>query len=320
MDSGVDYTHGGRVTVRDVLVDAERRLERGGVPSASVDAAELVAFALGTTRTRVFLHDPIDPDQRVRIESLVTQRVNRIPLQHITGTAGFRRIELQVGQGVFIPRPETELVTEAAIRELIELPIERRIAVDLCSGSGAIAISLGIEVPNSQVWAVELDDQAVRWTQQNVDSHASKLHDVASSVTVVHADASTVAESELATLAGTCAVVISNPPYIPLGMVPLDPEVRDHEPRAALFGGEDGMDLGRGVVATAAQLLAPGGTLVIEHADVQGPGGAHGGVPGVVERARELDGRAAFVDVVDRTDFNGRPRFTVARRAGGKVT
>lgn len=309
-----DTTGGGRLTVRDVLVDAERRLAAAGVPSPSVDAAELVAFSLGTTRSRLFLHDPLDPDQRVRIEALITQRSQRIPLQHITGTAPFRRIEVAVGPGVFIPRPETELVCEAAIRHLSEQAIGERIAVDLCSGSGAIALSLGLEVPQSRVYAVEWDDKAVTWTRQNVQEHEGDLAGVGSKVFVLHDDAQAVANHghELARLAGTCAVVVSNPPYIPSGMVPREPEVRDHEPSIALFGGVDGMDLVRGIVRTAAQLLAPGGLLVIEHADVQGPDGHGGGVPAVVHEG--IDGVSVFGSVTDRVDLNGRPRFTLAYR------
>lgn len=310
-----DFTEGGRTTVRDVLVDAERRLDRAGVPSPSVDASELVAFALGTTRTRLFLHDRLDPDQRVRVEQLITQRLNRVPLQHITGTAGFRRITVNVGPGVFIPRPETELVAEAAIRSLLEYPEDSRIAVDLCAGSGAIALSLAIEVPGARVWAVEIDDTAVGWTRANVAAHQRQLDAVGSTVEVIHADATTVAGSGLALWAAQCAVVVCNPPYIPSGMVPREPEVRDHEPRIALYGGDDGMDLVRGIVRAAATLLRPQGRLVIEHADVQGPSGAQGGVPAVVADVRDDRGVPLFIDVVDRTDFNGRPRFTVATRA-----
>lgn len=309
-----DVTEGGRTTVRDVLVDAERRLERAGVPSPSVDATELVAFALGTTRTRLFLHDRLDPDQRVRVEQLITQRLNRVPLQHITGTAGFRRISVSVGPGVFIPRPETELVAEAAVRALLESPEDSRIAVDLCAGSGAIAISLGTEVPQARVWAVELDDTAVGWTRANVAEHRAQLDAVGSSVEVVHEDATRVADSALALWVAQCTVVVSNPPYIPVGMVPREPEVRDHEPRIALYGGEDGMDLVRGIAMCAATLLRPGGCFVIEHADVQGPAGSHGGVPAVIAGCRDAAGRSVFTEVTDRTDFNGRPRFTVATR------
>lgn len=189
-----DFTTGGRATVRDVLVDAERRLERAGVPSPSVDASELVAFALGTTRTRLFLHDRLDPDQRVRVEQLITQRLNRVPLQHITGTAPFRRLVVSVGPGVFIPRPETELVTEAAIRALGEFPEGERLAVDLCTGSGVIALSLATEVPSSRVTAVELDDVAVGWTRANVTAHRAVIDAAGSSLDVVHGDAVTVAQ------------------------------------------------------------------------------------------------------------------------------
>jgi len=309
-----EITGGGRLTVRDVLVDAERRLAAAGVPSPSVDAAELVAFALGTTRTRLFLHDSLDPDQRVRIENLLTQRAQRIPLQHLTGTAPFRRIELAVGPGVFIPRPETELVCEAGIRHLNDLPVGERIAVDLCSGSGAIALSLGKEVPQSRVYAVEWDDQAVQWTRRNAKELEPVLAEVGSKVFVIHDDAQHVAdpEHELARLAGTCALVVCNPPYIPSGMVPREPEVRDHEPTVALYGGDDGMDLVRGIVRTAAVLLRPGGVLAIEHADVQGPDGHGGGVPAVVSAG--IDGVEVFTSVVDRVDLNARPRFTLAVR------
>ncbi len=326
MSWDVDSTIGGRATVRDVLFDAERRLQAVGVPSPNVDAAEIVAFAMGTTRHRLFLSDPVDADQRVRVEQLLTRRLSRVPLQHLVGTAAFRRIEVAVGPGVFIPRPETELVTEAAIRELADQPIGSRIGVDLCSGSGAIAISLGTEVDGSRIHAVEVSAEAVDWTRRNVDAHDAALVAAGSRVEVVHADAVTVADpgEPLARLAGQCAVVVSNPPYIPLGMVPLEPEVRDHEPRLALFGGEDGLDVVRGVLRTAAILLRPGGLLVIEHADVQGDAAGRAGVPGVVTAmtadadlamlANIPSGRAVWTKVADRLDLNRRPRFTVARR------
>ena len=130
----VDHTTGGRVTVRDVLTDAERRLIAAGVPSPNVDAAEIIAFVLAVRRNRMILQDAITPEQRVRVEQLLTKRISRVPLQHLLGVAAFRHIELQVGPGVFIPRPETELGVEAGIRELRELPPAERIAVDLCAG------------------------------------------------------------------------------------------------------------------------------------------------------------------------------------------
>jgi release factor glutamine methyltransferase len=320
----MDRTLGGRTTVRDVLVDAEKRLAAVGVPSPSFDAAELVAYALGTTRSRLFLQDPLESDDRVRIEQLLARRLSRVPLQHLTGVAGFRRIEVAVGPGVFIPRPETELATEAGVRALVEA--EERIAVDLCSGSGAIAISLGVEVPGSHVYAVEMSDDAVPWTRRNVEAHAERLAGVGSTVEVVHDDAGLVAlpGRALARLAGRVAVVVTNPPYIPDGMLPKEPEVRDHEPRLALYGGSDGLDVVRAVVRTAAILLRPGGLLCVEHADIQGKAAGPAGVPGIIASlvadedlsllANVPMGRPAFTEVADRIDLNGLPRFTLARR------
>jgi release factor glutamine methyltransferase len=323
-----DHTIGGRVTVRDVLFDAEHRLKAVGVPSPSVDAAEILAFALGTTRTRLFLQDAVTDEQKVRVEQLLTRRLSRVPLQHLLGSTGFRRIEVEVGPGVFIPRPETELVTEAGIRELAAQPPGSRIGVELCAGSGAVAISLGVEVSGSRIQAVELSDEAVEWTRRNVTAHDSQLTSVGSRVQVVHHDATTVADpgQPLAHLAGTVAVVVTNPPYIPDQMIPRDPEVRDHEPKMALYGGEDGLDVVKGVLRTAAILLRPGGLVVVEHADVQGPKAGLSGVPGVAAAmtadaalAAQLGvpvGERLFTDIADRIDLNGLPRFTLARRTG----
>jgi len=304
--------------VRDVLVDAERRLQRAGVPSPGVDAAEIVAFVLGVQRSRLFLLDELHDDDKVRIEQLLAKRLSRVPLQHLLGTAAFRYLVLDVGPGVFIPRPETELVAEAGVRELCAGPGEPRIAVDLCSGSGAIALALATECPGSKVHAVEWDDAAVEWTRRNVMAHADEIARVNSAVTVHHADATTVAEEQapLAHLRGRVDVVVTNPPYIPDQMVPREPEVREHEPRAALYGGADGLDVVRGVAHTAALLLRPGGLLVVEHADVQGPDAGESGVPGVLSAA-EFGGVPAYTDIVDRLDLNGLPRFTLARRTAG---
>lgn len=321
-----DRTFGGRVTVRDVLFDAEHRLAAVRVPSPSVDAAEIVAFALGTTRNRMFLQDAVTDEQKVRVEQLLTRRLSRIPLQHLLGVVGFRHIELRVGPGVFIPRPETELVTEAGLRELAAQEPDDRIAVDLCAGSGAMAISLGVEVAGSRVHAVELDEEAVVWTRRNVAEHSGQLTQVGSSVDVVQADATTVAEpgQPLAGLAGRVAVIVANPPYIPDQMIPREPEVRDHEPRVALYGGDDGLDVIRGVLRTAAVLLRPGGLIAIEHADVQGVAAGGAGVPGaagalladadLAARAKVPEGRPVFTSIADRIDLNGLPRFTLARK------
>jgi release factor glutamine methyltransferase len=322
----IDRTSGGRATVRDVLFDAQHRLAAVGVPSPNTDATEIVAFAMGTTRGRLFLQDPVDAEQRVRVEKMLTRRLSRVPLQHLIGSVGFRRIELQVGRGVFIPRPETELVAEAALRELLLQPTGARIGVDLCTGSGAIAISLGVEAENSRIHAVELSDDAMPWATKNVAAHEDRLSAAGSRVDLLQGDATTIADpgQPLARLAGQVAVVVSNPPYIPADMIPREPEVRDHEPKIALYGGEDGLDVVRGVLRTAAFLLKPGGLLVIEHADVQGNDAGSGGVPGVM-RAMVADyevasianvpsGSPLWTSINDRIDLTGKPRFTLARR------
>lgn len=322
-----DYTHGSRVTVRDVLFDAERRLTLAGVPSPAVDAAEIVAHAMGTTRSRLFLQDVPTEEQKVQVEKLLARRLSRTPLQHLLGTAAFRYLEVEVGPGVFIPRPETELLAEAGIRALAERPEGDRLAVDLCSGSGILALALATEAPGSEVHAVELDDEAVVWTRRNVESHAGKLADCASRVEVHHADAGVVADGPLAVLAGRVDVIVSNPPYIPDQMIPREPEVRDHEPSVALYGGEDGLDVVRRITRTAAILLRPGGLLAIEHADVQGVDAGEAGVPGALSACvADADlaavsgvplGEGVFVDIVDRVDLNGLPRLTLARKRAG---
>jgi release factor glutamine methyltransferase len=319
-------TLGSRTSLRDILVDAERRLQRAGVESPGVDAAELASYVLGIPRTRLFLSDAPTEEQRIRFEQLLARRLSRVPLQHITGLAAFRRIELHVGEGVFIPRPETELVAEAAIRHLMECTPGDRLAVDLCSGSGAIALSIATECPASQVHAVEMDDIAVQWTRRNADALSGQVSSVGSEVTIHHADAGRVATNggALAALRGRVDVVVSNPPYIPDAMIPRDPEVRDHEPARALYGGRDGLDVVRDVVGASALLLAPGGLLVIEHADVQGADAGASGVPSVVAEfvadpsvsavTGAPVGERMFTTVVDRLDLAGRPRFTLARR------
>ena len=326
MSVDIERTQGGRSTVRDMLFDAERRLNAVGIPSPAADAAWIVSHALGIPRNRLILQDDITDEQRVHVERLLTQRLSRVPLQHLLGSTGFRRIDVEVGPGVFIPRPETELVAEAAIRELREQLVGSRIGVDLCAGSGAIAISLGLEVENSRIHAVEFSDDAINWTQRNVEAHEEVLTAAGSRVEVIHDDAEHVADSgrPLARLAGQVSVVVSNPPYIPDAMIPREIEVRDHEPKMALYGGEDGLNVVRGVLRTAAILLAPGGLLVIEHADVQGTDAGMRGVPGIT-KAYTADfeiasitgipaGTPVFTEVADRIDLNGLPRFTIARR------
>lgn len=303
------------VTIRDVLVDAQRRFQSAGIPSPDVDAAEIVAFALGRQRNRLFMHEPLEDDARVRIERFVTRRLSRVPLQHILGTTGFRRMNLRVGPGVFIPRPETELVVEAAIRHVQAEP--ERSVVDLCSGSGAIALAIATEVDAVHAWGVEVSREALAWSETNLAAASDLLLQRNSEVTFIEADGRTVADpgEPLADMAGRVSVVTCNPPYIPDAMVPREPEVRDHEPALALFGGPDGMDLVRPLAETAARLLRPGGLLVMEHADVQGEQAEGLGVPAILRAAVSAAQEPVWGDVRDRSDLAGRPRFTMAVRA-----
>ena len=319
---------GSRSTIRDLMYDAQRRLTGAGVPSPKADAAWLMSWVLDVPRNRLILQDELTPEQRVTFEKALTKRLGRTPLQHITGQAGFRRIDVNVGPGVFIPRPETEIVAEAAIRFARE--VHTPVVVDLCAGSGVIGISVAIEVPHSDVHLVELDDAAIDWTRRNVDDHAALIRQVESSAQVIHADAGSVADpgGALASLVGAVDVVVSNPPYIPDSMIPREVEVRDHDPAVALFGGPTGLEIVAMVARTAALLLRPGGMFVVEHADVQGPDAGTGGVVELV-RSMTLDGQLAtmlpgrpgdvlFESVTDRLDLAGLPRFTIATRMGRK--
>jgi release factor glutamine methyltransferase len=304
---------GGWVSLRDVLTDAERRLAAAGVPSPRTDAAILASFVTGVPRTRMLLHDEITQEQRTTYERLLSRRMARVPLQHLLGQTTFRHLDLAVGPGVFVPRPETELVAEAAIAALAALPPDRRVAVDLCSGSGAIALAVATEVTGARVLAVEMDPAAAEWAQRNIEIHEPAVADQGSQISLLKGDARTVAgpTGMLAELREGVDVVVTNPPYIPEDATPTEPEVRDHEPHIALFGGPDGLDVIRDLLTTAALLLRPGGVLVIEHADRQGEAAGAGGVPALL---REHDTAECWSAVTDHLDLTRRPRFTTAVR------
>lgn len=294
-------------TLRDVLVDAERRLENAGVPSPRVDAELLLAHVLDVPRGRLLMSDPADPSDVSRFEPLLMKRAARTPLQHLLGEAPFRHLTLAVGRGVFVPRPETESVAELAIRALREAPEGTRLAVDLCTGSGAIALALATEVPGSVVHAVELDEVAAGWARRNVQENAGAITAAGSIVELHVGDATRAHLESLVDLVGRFDVVVTNPPYIPDDAVPRDPEVARHDPPRALFGGPDGLDVVRGLVVVAAALLRPGGVLVVEHGDEQGERAGAAGVPHVL---REHGG---FTEVDDHVDLGGRDRATTAR-------
>jgi release factor glutamine methyltransferase len=241
----------------ELLSRGSQLLASAGIDSAEVDAQLLVAHVLGISRGELQAQLFLDPEisQTDSLLELFQKRSERIPLQHLTGVAYFRNLTLEVGPGVFIPRPETEGVVELAIKAMPE----GGIAVDLCTGSGAIAIAIATEVPNSRVYAWELNADSEPWLRKNLRGN----------VELVMGDIAL--EHELFDeLAGTVDVVISNPPYIPTWAVPKDLEVQLHDPALALYGGEDGLDIIRVVSRRAMQLLKLGGFLVVEHADTQG--------------------------------------------------
>ncbi|WP_374109438.1 peptide chain release factor N(5)-glutamine methyltransferase [Actinotalea sp. K2] len=276
------------------LREAARQLTAAGVGPARAEAEVLVAHLTGRSRGEVVADAVLGRPAPQGLAALVARRALREPLQHLTGTAPFRDIELLVGPGVFVPRPETEQVAEVAVRSARQVLAEhgRVVVVDLCAGSAAIALAVEAEVPGAVVHAVELDAEAVAWARRNLDRRGSDVR-------LVRADARTA----LRDLDGTVDVVVSNPPYIPGDAVPRDPEVRDHDPQVALYGlGPDGLTVPRGVIGAAARLLRPGGVLVMEHAEVQAS---------AVRRAVEASG--VFVDVRTLPDLTGRDRMVVAR-------
>jgi len=280
-------------SLRGAIAAAERTLAGAGVPSPRHDAEELAAHVLGVERRELIRHDALDATAHAALERLVGRRAGREPLQHITGRAHFRHLVLAVGPGVFVPRPETEVVAGAAIAAAREAAAAQRppVVVDLGAGSGAIALSVAEEAPAAQVFAVEADDAALAWARRNL---------AGSGVRLVRADLA----SCLPELDGAVDVVVSNPPYIPEGAQIRDPEVAAHDPPGALWSGVDGLTAIRAVEEAAARLLRPGGVAVVEHADLQGES-----APGVFRAARR------WVAVTDHEDLTGRPRFLTAERA-----
>lgn len=282
-------------SVRDLIAAGTTVLESAEVTSAQKNATELLAFVLNDDNVSALSDIEVSADNERAFLDLVARRTTRVPLQHLTGKAYFRHLELVVGPGVFIPRPETELLAQVAIDELNRAV--GGVAVELCAGSGAIALSIATEVPNVIVHAVEKSEAAFDWLNKNVAKYASQLESNGSKVITYLGDATD--ESILAKLAGTVDTVVSNPPYIPDAMIPREPEVRDHDPHMALFGGADGFDVARGVISVAEQLLVPSGLFAMEHADVQGES--------VIDL---LDG---WIDPVDHVDYNQLPRYVTAR-------
>jgi release factor glutamine methyltransferase len=284
------------VPFRRRLVDeATARLAGAGVESAAYDAQELLAHVLGVDRSRLPLVEEVPPEQAEQYAALVARRAAREPLQHLTGVAHFRHVDLLVGPGVFVPRPETELLAGWAVEQAVAAVAGGRpvpVVVDLGAGSGAIAKAVAHEVPAAEVHAVELDERAHAWAARNLAGTAVDLR-----------------QGDLADafdeLAGAVDVVVSNPPYIPHeAWESVAVEVRDHDPQLALYATGDGLDTIRVVERRAALLLRPGGAVGVEHADVQG-----GSAPAV------FSGSGRWEQVRDHEDLAGRARFLTARLA-----
>lgn len=285
--------------MRTAIARATDRLAAAGVSSPRVDAIALAEHTLGVAQLILAVPPPLPAGFEGTYDALVRRRETREPLQHIVGYAAFRYLSIRVRPGVFLPRPETEVVAQQAIDEAMRLLTGGRtpLVVDLCTGSGAIALSVALEAPGSRVIAVDIDAGAVDLARTN----AALANENSAMITI---DIGDVTDPTLLTdLEGTVDVVISNPPYIPDDAVPLDPEVTAFDPTHALFGGgASGLELPAHVVTAATRLLKPGGLFVMEHADVQGAG------------VRELvDRTEAFEPAATHQDLTGRDRFVLAR-------
>jgi release factor glutamine methyltransferase len=278
--------------LRSAIDSATTLLADAGIDSARYDAEELAAHVAGTERGRLSLLGP--PDDRFfdRYNAAVAARSRRVPLQHLTGTAAFGPLTLSVGPGVFIPRPETEAMLEWAVAQ--DLPA-RPVVVDVCTGSGALALALARYWPGARVIGLDDSDAALDYARRNA---------AGTSVEFVHADVTR--SGVLTELEGHVDLVVSNPPYVPDG-AELEPEVTEHDPPHAVFGGPDGMAVIPAVARLAGRLLRPGGLFAVEHDDTTS------------SMTAETIGRTElFVDVVSRTDLTGRPRFMTARTKAGR--
>ncbi len=281
------------LSFKEFLQSGKEQLARAGF--AEVEAEHLLAHTLGISR--MDLHNPLKVESALAaigdttiIEEtfwkLLDRRCAHEPLQYLTGFSYFRHLELKVGPGVLVPRPESELLVEAVLT-YIEKQAGALSVVDLGSGSGALALAIATEASNSHVIAVEKSAEALVWLKENVSFIDEKVR-------ILEGDVSTALEGV------KCDVVIANPPYVPDAEV-LPKDVAEHEPAVALFGGPDGMDVPRAFITTADRILKSGGFLAIEHHETQGE---------LVNAALSKN----FKDILLHKDLNGRPRFTTAIR------
>jgi release factor glutamine methyltransferase len=270
-------------------MEAERILADAGVASPRVDAELIAAHVLGVPRGKLMLTPLVDHQVVAAVAGLVRERAKRVPLQHLLGWAAMGPVTVEVGPGVFVPRPETELLLEWGLTFLAGRGSP--VVVDLCTGSGALAVAVATSRPDAEVHAVELDPTALAWARRNVGDTRVRLH------------AGDVTDPALLTeLDAQVDLVLCNPPYVPVDTV-VPPEVGEHDPFTAVFAGADGLTVIRHVVNLAARLLRTGGAVAIEHDDTQGES-----VPAL------LATRKVLTAVADHADLAGRPRFATARR------
>ncbi len=278
--------------LRRAIDSAAALLAEAGIDSARWDAEQLAAHVAGTERGRLTLIESIDDEFFVRYHDVVAARSRRVPLQHLTGTAAFGPVVLHVGPGVFIPRPETEAILEwATAQRLAAAPV----IVDLCTGSGALAVTLALHWRAARVIGIDDSDTAMDYARRNIDGTAVEL---------IRADVST--PGLLPDLDRRVDLVVANPPYVP-DSVPLEPEVAQHDPPHAVFGGQDGMAVIAAVVGLAGRWLRPGGLFAVEHDDTTS-----------LRTVELIEGTGLFDDIQPRRDLTGRPRFVTARRRGAR--
>ena len=278
--------------LRSAIDSATTLLADAGIDSARYDAEELAAHVAGTERGRLSLLGPPDDTFFDHYNAAVAARSRRVPLQHLTGTAAFGPLTLSVGPGVFIPRPETEAMLEWAVAQALPA---KPVVVDVCTGSGALALALARHWPGARVIGLDDSDAALDYARRN-----------AAGTTVEFVRADVTHSGVLTELEGHVDLVVSNPPYVPDG-AELEPEVIDHDPPHAVFGGPDGMAVIPAVARLAGRLLRPGGLFAVEHDDTTSS-----------MTAETISSTELFDDIVARTDLTGRPRFVTARTKGGR--
>ena len=284
-----------RESLRVALMEATSTLTEAGVGSPQADAELLAAHLLGVSRTRLGLMPLVESDWVAEYRTLIARRAERIPLQHITGVAHVGDVSVRVGPGVFTPRPETEVLLAWSLDAIVA--VKSPLVVDLCTGSGVIAIAIAKARPDARVVAVERSTQALAWARRNAAEH-----EAAGGTPINVRGGDVLDERLLMDLEGTVDLVTVNPPYVPTG-TPVEPEVADHDPAEAVFAGPEGLDLIKPLITVAATLLKPGGWFAMEHDDTQG-----------VTVPKLLAGRKILADVEGHVDLNGRPRMVTARR------